>query len=226
MSIMTIYSKRLGSAPAGTGNGTKVTIYSIKDEENIIPKMPKSIYIPKSSQNYSAGPETKFIDTLQRERVFTVTGFLTSNATYSGAIVARNLQKIVNAGGNIIFNLGGLDYNGAIMKYQLTRIPMDWIMANTSAAVTAGAGKTLTLDNNGGFVAGDSISIIGSVTTGNTTTEYCEMTTITSVGSGNIVATIVNSYDSGAEVYFHNQIGDILEYDIVIQLLVGTNALG
>jgi hypothetical protein len=232
MSLITIYNTQIGASPSGTGNGTKVTIYTTKDEYVMVSKAPKSIPQAKNVKKATAKSETKIVDTHQRENIYTFNGFLTANSTDSAAVVARNLKKIADASGGCIAQISGINYKCAILKCLISRVPMDLIIANTTLPIVAGS-YIITLDNYRDFKIGDSISVTGSTTLGTTITEKCEMTTITNTGGATITATFANSYDAGAEIYFHadanelltpSVIGDKLEYEVMIQLILGPDA--
>ena len=223
MGLITIYNTQITESPSGTGNGTKVTIYTTKDEYVMVSKAPKAIPVATNVGAAKNKSQTKIVDTHQRENIYTFNGFLTANSTDSAAIVARNLQKIADASGGCIAQICGINYKCAILKCLISRVPMDLIVANTTLPIVAGS-YAITLDNYRDFKVDDSISVTGSTTVGTTITEKCEMTTITSVGGATITAVFANSYDAGAEIYLRDPVGDKLEYEVMIQLILGQDA--
>ena len=227
MANVTIYSKRLGESPSGTGNGTKVTIFDVKNVKDTQSVLGEALHLTKTPVNYSSGDQTYLFDFLKRKKSITITGHLTGNSTDTAAIVERNLDKIVNSGGDLFLTLHGIKFRGNATKYNVTETPTDRIIAETSNAESAGADVVIEVNRTDGFAVGDKISVVGVIysSSSDTITEYCEMTTISAISSGvSITATLANSYDSGAEVSKLKE--EDAEFDVILQFMLGENKLG
>lgn len=109
-----------------TGINGEVKIFTTKIEE-VIEKKLNFLRIPKPSQKWTDGPETKIIDLLILTRVFNIEGsFAQFTAGGDTAQQTRDkLKTMIEAGGGATMAYRGVNYSGNFQKCSITEIPSD-----------------------------------------------------------------------------------------------------